>query len=49
MEDDFRKEVVVGQKSAMTIIGEDAKETKCVSEGSLIFETGWVFLVLVWI
>jgi len=37
------------QKSAMAIMGEDAKENECVRASLLTFETEWVFLVLVWV
>ena len=32
------------QRSVIAIIGEDAaEETECMTEGLLIFETGWFF------
>ena len=37
------------QRNAMMTMGEDAKETECVREALLTFETDWLFLVSVWV
>jgi len=51
VEHDFRGvgEEMKSQRNAMMTMGEDAKETECVREALLTFETDWLFLVSVWV